>query len=146
MPPPHLKPRKHLGRWKESWQHLDNNSTVLSLIPQILTVKTACANVSWQNSHYMTLRISIHQFLYMSPAVCSGAQSDSVSDVPLDSWGSVHLPSCHHGSHWACVGDTEDDWEQTHCGPWEVSQLARAFCCITGWSICSIFFLWISTQ
>ena len=41
-------------------------------------------------------------------------------------WWSVHLSSCHHGSHWACVGDTEEDWKQTHCGPRQVSQLTEA--------------------
>ena len=42
-----------------------------------------------------------------------------------DPWGSVHLSSYHHGSHWECVGDTEEDWEQTHCGPRQVSQLTE---------------------
>ena len=57
------------------------------------------------------------------PPVWWGPQGDSVSDVLLDPWRSVHLPSCHHGSHWAGVGGTEEDWEQTHRGPRQVSQL-----------------------
>jgi len=56
-------------------------------------------------------------------AVWAGAQGDPVRDVMLVSWGSVHLPPCHHWHHWAGVGDTEEDWKQTHCGPWQVSQL-----------------------
>ena len=45
-------------------------------------------------------------------AVWPGAQGDSVSDILLDPQRSVYLPSCHHGSHWAYVGDTEEDWKQ----------------------------------
>ena len=70
--------------------------------------------------------LSYAQFLYMFSTVWPGAQGDSVPDVLLDHWGSVHLPPCHHGSHWALVGDTEEDWKQTHCGPWQVSKLTGA--------------------
>ena len=67
----------------------------------------------------------MHSFSASSPAVRPGAQGDSVPDVLLDCWGSVHLSSCHHGSHWAGVGDTEEDWKQTHCSPRQVSQLTE---------------------
>ena len=69
---------------------------------------------------------TMHSFSTHFPAVWPGPQGDSVPDVQLDSWGSVHLSSCHYGSHWAGVGDTEEDWKQTHCGPWQVSQLTEA--------------------
>ena len=109
---------------------LDNKCPWLKLICIKLTATKDCTNILWQNTHCMALYISATCTVSLHLLLQSG-QEHKVTQFQMSCWTPedlcMHLSSCHHGSHWTGVGDTEEDWKQAHCGPRKVSQLAGAF-------------------